>query len=113
MGMPTDPRLDERRPLARWTVARRYELGMTQRELADRLGVTPSWVGVFERKRKPTAYQIARVCRVLGLDVHKGIELAGRPPVSDEDLEREMQANLQIASIARATRKAKVKEIEL
>jgi len=104
---PKDPRLEYRRPLARWIVARRYELGLTQKAVADLLGVTPSWVYVFENKRKPTAYQIARVCGVLGLDVHKGIELAGHAPVPDEDLERQMQANMLIASIARASRKAR------
>lgn len=107
MRGPKEPRLEYRRPLQRWIVARRYELGLTQKAVADLLGVTPSWVYLFENRRKPTAYQIARVCGVLGLDVHKGIELAGRPPVSDEALERMTQANMLIASIARATRKAR------
>lgn len=107
MRGPKDPRLEERRPLQRWIVARRYELGLTQKAVADLLGVTPSWVYLFEKRRKPTAYQIARVCGVLGLDVHEGIALAGRNPVSDEDLAREIQANMLISAVARATRKAR------
>ncbi len=46
----------------------RVQRDLRQRDLADRLGLSPSYVSLFETDdRTPTPEQVSKLCRVLGV----------------------------------------------
>jgi transcriptional regulator with XRE-family HTH domain len=50
-----------------WALRRRA--GMTQQELADKLGVGPATIANWERSRSdPSAYQLIRLAKVFAVD---------------------------------------------
>lgn len=50
---------------------RRRELGITQQQLGDILGVKRQYVSMVEQRKKvPTIATLVRICDALGLDVN-------------------------------------------
>lgn len=47
--------------------ARREQLGMSQRELADKTGMKQPNISAIEHGRMPTILTLEKICRVLGL----------------------------------------------
>ena len=65
------------------TRRRRIELGMTQEQVAEQVGVKPNYIGYLERgMRKPSDQICCRIANVLGLDQRELFFLAN-PHVHD------------------------------
>lgn len=61
-------RMHSSRGLGAYTAERREALGLTQQELADRVGVSRSWVARFERDSSSAVlYRIMDTLKVLGV----------------------------------------------
>lgn len=66
-----------------WLRAKRLDLGLGVRELAEKVGVSGTYISRLERPEspaKPSAETIARLARVLGTDDLEGCECAGVLP---------------------------------
>lgn len=64
--------------IRRRLIARRYTLGMTQAQLAERLGTTQSAVSDLERSGgEPMPVTVRRWATALGLQLHVRWELSG------------------------------------
>lgn len=54
--------------------------GLTQRELAAKVGITPSYLSLIEAgRRSPTLPTVERIARCIGLPVHLLFLLAAEP----------------------------------
>jgi len=61
----------------------RRRIGMSQRQLADTLGVSPSAVGMYEQdRREPSLEKLLRLAELLHVPV--GYLLTGRPEAPDD-----------------------------
>lgn len=62
----------------------RQERGLTQAELAERLGVSPSAVGMYEQgRREPDGAVLARIAAVLRCSADELLDVTGPSEVSD------------------------------
>ncbi len=65
--------------LISWLTAARKRKGLSQRDLAKKLGVQPSFVAKTELKeRRLDVVEFVRICGVLGVDARKGIGEIGK-----------------------------------
>lgn len=76
----------DRRALIEAMADARRELGITQRELAARLGVTEPAIGLAERESDVLMISAQRYCRGLGGSL--GIDVVSLPPVLDDRHQR-------------------------
>lgn len=61
----------------RWLRTCRQEKGLSMRTVAARLHVRHTWIGKVEQgERRLDLIEYVRLCRELGADPHRGIELA-------------------------------------
>jgi transcriptional regulator with XRE-family HTH domain len=73
-------------PLGQRIKNERLALGMTQRDLADAVGITVPYMSKIEAgKETPTDEKIVKLAKVLGLNPDELILAAGRMPVDVMD----------------------------
>lgn len=59
-----------------WLIKMRHDRGLTQRDLANLLGVPHSWVGKVEvGERRLDLVEYLRICKILNIDPHKGLDI--------------------------------------
>jgi len=69
----------EYQALLDWLRKARQAKGLTMREMAARLHVPHSWIGKVETgERRIDVVELARLCRVLDIDVHAGVDIVAR-----------------------------------
>lgn len=62
--------------LAKWLVDKRKEAGLSQRELAEKLGVVRSYVSRTEQgERRVDIIELVDYCKVLNADLHEFVEI--------------------------------------
>ncbi len=62
--------------LISWLIAARKRKGLSQRALAKKLGVQPSFVAKTELKeRRLDVVEFVRICRALGQDPSRGLDM--------------------------------------
>ena len=60
--------------LISWLKENREEQGISMRELADKLGVSHSWVGKIEQlERRLDVYEYVQLCESLGINPKTGV----------------------------------------
>lgn len=67
---------EEYKQLREWLISKRHEKKLTQRDVAKLLNITHSWVAKIEQgERRIDLIEYVRVCNVLGVDPHEGMDL--------------------------------------